>query len=155
MLANQAADKPIKAFICAGQSNMVGWGDSTKLSDGIRKGNERVLMFEDGKWQPLRPHEANHAPVRAGLHLGGMNQPSFRRVLPLARRSSATRTQSTWRRRTIRSSTVKASPFSTGRNQTYYGAVPSILPQAHPKADETGPAGFKTSQANCTRMRGT
>lgn len=50
-----AAEKPIKAFILAGQSNMVGWGDSTELPDELRKGNERVLMFEGGKWQPLRP----------------------------------------------------------------------------------------------------
>ncbi len=64
----QAADKPIKAFICAGQSNMVGWGDSTKLPDDLRKGNDRVLMFEDGKWQPLRPHEpANQGQERVGL----------------------------------------------------------------------------------------
>ena len=51
-----AADKPLKTFILAGQSNMVGWGDSTRLPDDLRKGNDRVLMFEDGKWQPLKPH---------------------------------------------------------------------------------------------------
>ena len=63
-----ADDKPIKAFICAGQSNMVGWGDSTKLPDELRKGNDRVLMFEDGEWQPLRPHEsANQGQRRVGL----------------------------------------------------------------------------------------
>jgi len=63
-----AADKPIKAFILAGQSNMVGWGDSTKLPDDLRKGNDRVLMFEDGKWQPLRPHQpANKGQKRVGL----------------------------------------------------------------------------------------
>ncbi len=63
-----AADKPIKTFICAGQSNMVGWGDSTKLPDDLRKGNDRVLMFEDGKWQPLRPHApANQGQRRVGL----------------------------------------------------------------------------------------
>jgi hypothetical protein len=63
-----AADKPIKAFILAGQSNMVGWGDSTKLPEQLRKGNERVLMFEDGKWQPLRPHEpTNQGQRRVGL----------------------------------------------------------------------------------------
>jgi hypothetical protein len=63
-----AADKPIKAFILAGQSNMVGWGDSTKLPDDLRTGNDRVLMFEDGKWQPLRPHEpANQGQRRVGL----------------------------------------------------------------------------------------
>jgi Ca2+-binding EF-hand superfamily protein len=63
-----AADKPIKTFICAGQSNMVGWGDSTKLHDDLRKGNNRVLMFEDGRWQPLRPHSpANQGQRRVGL----------------------------------------------------------------------------------------
>jgi hypothetical protein len=51
-----AADKPLKTFILAGQSNMVGWGDSTKLPNDPRKGNDRVLMFENGEWQPLRPH---------------------------------------------------------------------------------------------------
>jgi hypothetical protein len=53
------AEKPLKTFILAGQSNMVGWGDSTKLPDDLRNGNDRVLMFENGEWQPLRPH----APV--------------------------------------------------------------------------------------------
>ena len=47
--------KKMKVFILAGQSNMVGWGDSLKLSDDHRNGNGRVLMFENGKWQPLRP----------------------------------------------------------------------------------------------------
>ena len=63
-----AAEKPIRVFLLAGQSNMVGWGDSTKLPDDLRKGNDRVLMFEDGKWQPLRPHEpANKGQRRVGL----------------------------------------------------------------------------------------
>ena len=63
-----AADKPIKAFILAGQSNMVGWGDSTKLTDDVRTGNDQVVMFENGKWQPLRPHEpANQGQRRVGL----------------------------------------------------------------------------------------
>ena len=47
--ASAQTTKPIKTFICAGQSNMVGWGDSTKLPDDLRKGNDRVLMFEGGK----------------------------------------------------------------------------------------------------------
>ena len=51
-----AADKPLKVFILAGQSNMVGWGDSQKLSDELRIGNDRVLMFENGKWQRLKPN---------------------------------------------------------------------------------------------------
>jgi hypothetical protein len=48
-------NKKIKVFIMSGQSGMAGFGDSTKLSDAMRKGNDRILMFEDGKWQPLRP----------------------------------------------------------------------------------------------------
>ena len=34
---------------------MVGWGDFLKLEDDLRSGNDRVLMFENGKWQPLKP----------------------------------------------------------------------------------------------------
>lgn len=47
--------KKMKVFILAGQSNMVGWGDSGKLPGELRNGNQRVLMFENGKWQPLKP----------------------------------------------------------------------------------------------------
>ena len=68
-----AADKPIKTFICAGQSNMVGWGDSTKLPNKLRKGNDRVVMFEDGKWQPLRPHE----PAFGGQKKAGLTEFHF------------------------------------------------------------------------------
>lgn len=50
------ADKPLKVFILAGQSNMVGWGDSQKLTAEFRSGNDRVLMFEHGTWQRLRPN---------------------------------------------------------------------------------------------------
>ena len=34
-----AADKSIKVFVLAGQSNMVGWGDSTKLPDDLGNGH--------------------------------------------------------------------------------------------------------------------
>jgi hypothetical protein len=56
--AQQEAAAPgnkIKVFILSGQSGMAGFGNSTKLPDAMRKGNNRILMFEDGKWQPLRP----------------------------------------------------------------------------------------------------
>jgi len=67
-LSAYAADEPIKTFILAGQSNMVGWGESTRLTEDLRKGNDRVVMFENGKWQPLRPHEpANRGQRRVGL----------------------------------------------------------------------------------------
>jgi Ca2+-binding EF-hand superfamily protein len=51
----ETASRKMKVFILAGQSNMVGWGDSLKLSDDLRRGNNRVLMFENNRWQPLRP----------------------------------------------------------------------------------------------------
>ena len=50
-----ADDKPIKVFVLAGQSNMVGWGDSTKLPETMQRGHNRILMFENDKWQPLKP----------------------------------------------------------------------------------------------------
>jgi len=55
MASAEAPSKKLKVLILAGQSNMVGWGDSLKLSDDLKNGNNRVLMFEDGQWQPLRP----------------------------------------------------------------------------------------------------
>ncbi len=48
-------DKKIKVFVLSGQSGMAGFGRSHELPDALRKGNDRILMFEDGKWQPLRP----------------------------------------------------------------------------------------------------
>jgi Ca2+-binding EF-hand superfamily protein len=68
-----AAEKPIKTFILAGQSNMVGWGDSTKLPGDLRKGNDRVLMFENGKWQPIRPFK----PATKGQKRVGLTEFSF------------------------------------------------------------------------------
>lgn len=60
---------PIKAFILAGQSNMRGWGDSAKLPQELRQGHDRVLMFEDGKWQTLKPHSpAFELQQSHGLH---------------------------------------------------------------------------------------
>lgn len=50
-----AESKPLKVFILAGQSNMVGWGNSSELPRELQTGNDKVLMFENGKWQPLRP----------------------------------------------------------------------------------------------------
>jgi Ca2+-binding EF-hand superfamily protein len=51
----ESPDNKTKVFILAGQSNMVGWGNSTKLPEDLRNGNGSVLMFENGTWQPLRP----------------------------------------------------------------------------------------------------
>ena len=63
-----AADRPLKVFILAGQSNMVGWGDSKKLPDELRTGNSRVLMFENDTWQPLKPfRKAQKNQAKVGL----------------------------------------------------------------------------------------
>jgi hypothetical protein len=53
--AQEAPGKKTKVFILSGQSRMAGFGRSHELPDALREGNDRVLMFEDGKWQPLRP----------------------------------------------------------------------------------------------------
>ncbi|MHC4119379.1 MAG: sialate O-acetylesterase [Planctomycetota bacterium] len=57
-----ARGKKIKLFILSGQSNMVGQGASYQLDDAAKRGSERVLMFEGGKWQPLRPLRKNFGP---------------------------------------------------------------------------------------------
>ena len=57
-----AQGKKIKLFILSGQSNMVGQGASYQLDDAAKRGDERVLMFENGKWQPLRPLKKNFGP---------------------------------------------------------------------------------------------
>ena len=68
-----APAKPMKVFILAGQSNMVGWGDSLKLPEELRKGNDRVLMFENGTWQPLQPFKK----ASRGQRKFGMTEFSF------------------------------------------------------------------------------
>ncbi len=57
-----AQGKKIKVFILSGQSNMVGQGASYQLDDDAKTGNGRVLMFEQGRWQPLRPLRKNFGP---------------------------------------------------------------------------------------------
>lgn len=47
--------KTIKVFVLSGQSNMVGQGSSRDLPVELRRGAPRILMFEEGRWQPLRP----------------------------------------------------------------------------------------------------
>ena len=57
-----APGKKIKVFILSGQSNMVGQGASYQLDDEAKRGNERSLIFEKGRWQPLRPLRKNFGP---------------------------------------------------------------------------------------------
>lgn len=50
--------KKIKLFILSGQSNMLGQGLSKELEGDFPEAlvpNERILMYENGKWQPLQP----------------------------------------------------------------------------------------------------
>ena len=57
-----APGKKIKLFILSGQSNMVGQGLSAELSEGMLHPNNQLLMFENGKWQPLRPLRPTFGP---------------------------------------------------------------------------------------------
>jgi len=61
---NANSKKKIKVFILSGQSNMVGWGNSMELPDNLRYGTENVLMFEDGKWQKLKPYKTTNEKQR-------------------------------------------------------------------------------------------
>jgi hypothetical protein len=56
------AGKQIKVFVLSGQSNMGGHGASKDLDPALQQGNDRILMFEDGKWQPLRPLKRTFGP---------------------------------------------------------------------------------------------
>lgn len=68
LFAQSNGDKKIKVFILSGQSNMVGWGEDSKLPDNIINGDEHKLMFENGKWQKLKPFKsANKGQTRYGL----------------------------------------------------------------------------------------
>ena len=60
--------KKIKVFILSGQSNMVGQGASYQLDNFFQQGSERVLMFEKGKWQPLRPLKKSFGPEISFAH---------------------------------------------------------------------------------------
>jgi hypothetical protein len=63
-----AKGEKIKLFILSGQSNMAGAGVSAELPEEMRRGNDRVLMFENGKWQPLRPLRNRFGPEIAFGH---------------------------------------------------------------------------------------
>ncbi len=67
--SKQPSRKKIKVFVMSGQSGMAGFGRSHELPDALRKGNDRVLMFEDGKWQPLRPFHVYHESLRTKFGL--------------------------------------------------------------------------------------
>ena len=63
-----APGKRIKLFILSGQSNMVGQGMSAELPDASWRGSDRVLMFENGVWQPLRPLRYKFGPEISFAH---------------------------------------------------------------------------------------
>ncbi|WP_430814950.1 sialate O-acetylesterase [Carboxylicivirga sp. RSCT41] len=54
--SNTNPKQKLKVFILSGQSNMVGWGNSAELPDYLRYGTDNKLMFENGKWQKLKPN---------------------------------------------------------------------------------------------------
>lgn len=61
-----AQEKPLKVFILAGQSNMVGHGKASELPQELKGKQERVLFTLTGKgWVPLSPPKKEDAP--AGL----------------------------------------------------------------------------------------
>ena len=62
---------PLEVFILSGQSNMVGWGNSSELDSVARFGHDRRLeMFHDGEWIPLRPHRAPSTVQRERWDIG-------------------------------------------------------------------------------------
>ncbi len=50
-----AADKPLKVFVCAGQSNMVGKRAKMEELPEDLKAEQKSLFFDDKKWVPLMP----------------------------------------------------------------------------------------------------
>ena len=73
--------RKIKVFILSGQSGMAGFGRSHELPDALRNGNDRVLMFEGGKWQPLRPFHVYAEKYRKKF---GLTEFSFGPEIPFA-----------------------------------------------------------------------
>jgi hypothetical protein len=57
----------------AGQSNMVGQGDGSELSEALQTGNERILRWVKGDWQPLRPI----LPASENFKNRGIKGPTF------------------------------------------------------------------------------
>jgi hypothetical protein len=67
------AQLPLKVFIVSGQSNAVGAGNSLELPPALREGNDRVLMFHGGRWQPLRPFQ----PAALSQRIYGLTEYTF------------------------------------------------------------------------------
>ena len=66
---------PLQVFVLSGQSNMVGWGNSLELQSVARFGyDNRLWMFEDGAWRPLKPHKS---PSSAQRTRWGINEFTF------------------------------------------------------------------------------
>jgi hypothetical protein len=69
----QSGKKKIKVFILSGQSNMGGWGNSLELTDSLRYGTENKLMFENGKWQKLKPHRKTNTKQKENFGMTEFN----------------------------------------------------------------------------------
>lgn len=57
-----APGKQIHVFVLSGQSNMVGRGASRELPVELRRGNPGILLFAEGRWQPLKPTKLTFGP---------------------------------------------------------------------------------------------
>ncbi len=74
---------PLQVFVLSGQSNMVGWGNSLELDSIARFGHDaRLLMFEEGTWQPLRPRRPPSQRQQEGW---GINEFTFGPEIAFAR----------------------------------------------------------------------
>lgn len=66
----RVVEGPTQLFILSGQSNMVGWGNSLELDSVARFGHDnRLAMFENGKWQNLKPFKAPSKNQREGWNI--------------------------------------------------------------------------------------
>ena len=68
-LAGADGDKPIKAVILAGQSNIVGKANAKDLPKEFQDPPENVLLFQNGSWGPLKPGEQFGPEISLGFAL--------------------------------------------------------------------------------------
>ena len=63
----RVVEGPTELFILSGQSNMVGWGNSLELGSVARFGHDnRLVMYEGGEWQNLKPFKEPAKNQREG-----------------------------------------------------------------------------------------
>ncbi len=70
VFGQRVIEGPIELFILSGQSNMVGWGNSLELDSVARFGHDnRLVMYEAGKWQNLKPFKEPAKNQREGWNI--------------------------------------------------------------------------------------